>query len=134
MINPVKPVTLPRQGSYGKVTKRSEEMTKKKKRKIRAVSIEATVLESLIDPEIAAAYIRDCLKERGRARSRLLLRALMNVAQTQGISSLAKGSESRRRLIYKVLSDNGNPRITTVESILNAMGLAIDVRPLKKTG
>ena len=61
-----------------------------------------------------------------------MLRALMNVARAQGISSLAKGSESRRRLIYKVLSDEGNPSINTLESILNTMGLAIDVRPMKK--
>ena len=107
-------------------------MTKQRKQKGRAVSIEPTVFEALADPEIAAAYIRDCLKETGRARSRLLLRALMNVARAQGISTLARGSESRRRLIYKVLSENGNPSIVTLESILNAMGLAIDVRPLKK--
>jgi len=107
-------------------------MPKKRKRKVRAVSIEPTVLEALADPEVAAAYIRDCLKETGRARRRLLLRALMNVARAQKISSLAKGSESRRRLIYKVLSDDGNPSIDTLESILNTMGLTIDVRPLKK--
>ena len=109
-------------------------MTKKRKQKARVVSIEPAVLEALADPEVATAYIQNCLKETGRARSRLLLRALMNVARAQGISSLAKGSESRRRLIYKVLSDDGNPSIKTIESILNAMGLAIDVRPLKKTG
>ncbi len=109
-------------------------MPKKRKQKVRAVSIEPTLLETLTDPEVAAAYIRDCLKETVPARSRLLLRALMNVARAQGISSLAKGSESRRRLIYKVLSEDGNPCITTLESILNAMGLVIDVRPLKKAG
>lgn len=109
-------------------------MLKKRKQKAQAVSIEPAVLEALADPEVAVAYIRGCLKETGPARSRLLLRALMNVARAQGISSLAKGSESRRRLIYKALADNGNPSITTIESILNAMGLAIDVRPLKKAG
>ncbi len=109
-------------------------MLKKRKQKARAVSIEPTVLEALADPEVAVAYIRNCLKEAGQARSRLLLRALMNVARAQGIQSLAKGSESRRRLIYKALADDGNPSITTIESILNAMGLAIDVRPLKKAG
>ena len=92
------------------------------------------LLAALADPEVAAAYIRDCLKETGRARSRLLLRALLNVTRAQGISALAQGSESHRRLIYKALSDDGNPSISTLESILNAMGLAIDVRHLKKAG
>lgn len=109
-------------------------MPQKRKQKVRAVSIESTVLEALADPEVAAAYIRDCLKETGPARRHLLLRALMNVARARGISTLAKGSQSRRRLIYKVLSDNGNPSISTLESILNALGLTIDVRPLKKAG
>ena len=109
-------------------------MPKKRKQKARAVSIEPAVFEALADPEVAIAYIRECLKETGPTRSRLLLRALMNVARAQGVSSLAKGSESRRRLIYKALSDDGNLSITTIESILNAMGLAIDVRPLKKAG
>lgn len=107
-------------------------MPKHRKHKGRAVSIEPTALKALADPEVAAAYIRDCLRETGRARSRLLLRALMQVARAQGISTLAGGSESRRRLIYKVLADDGNPSVDTLESILNAMGLAIDVRPLKK--
>ncbi len=107
-------------------------MPRPRKPKVRAVSIEPAVLESLVDPQVAAAYIQDCLQERGPARSRLLLRALMNVARAQGIRSLAKGSESRRRLIYKVLADDGNPSLTTLDSILNAMGLAIDVRPLDK--
>lgn len=109
-------------------------MPNRRKQKGHAVSIEPTVLEALADPEVAAAYIRNCLKETGRARRRLLLRALMNVARAQGISTLARGSESRRRLIYKVLSEDGNPGIVTLESILNSMGLAIDVRPLKKAG
>jgi probable addiction module antidote protein len=107
-------------------------MPTRRKHAARAVSIEPTMLEALADPEVAAAYIRDCLQETGRAKNRLLLRALMNVARAQGVSSLAKGSESRRRLIYKVLSDEGNPSIDTLESILNTMGLALDVRPLKK--
>lgn len=81
-----------------------------------------------------AAYIRDCLKDTGRSRRRLLLRALMNVARARKISTLAEGSESRRRLTYKVLSEDGNPSLDTLESILNAMGLTLDVRPLNKTG
>lgn len=104
----------------------------KKKRKARAVSIEPMMLEALADPEIAAAYIRDRLKETSQGRRRFLLRALMNVARAQKIRTLAKGSESRRRLIYKALNDDGNPSIETLESILNTMGLTIDVRPLKK--
>lgn len=107
-------------------------MYKKRVQQVRAVSIEPTVLAALTDPDVAAAYIQDCLKEPTHDHGRLLLRALMNVARAQKVRLLAKGSESRRRLIYKALSDDGNPSIHTLESILNEMGLTIDIRPLKK--
>lgn len=107
-------------------------MKKKAKRKIRAVSVDPTILTTLKNPEVAAEYIRECLSEKGQGRSRILLRALMNVAKARGIGAMAKGKESRRRLIYKALSEKANPGILTLESILNDMELTIDIKPLKK--
>jgi probable addiction module antidote protein len=105
---------------------------KAKKIKVKAVDIEPTLLESLTDPEVAAAYVSDCLGEKGKGRSKLLLAALMNVARSRGISALAKGSETKRRMIYKALSKGANPSVSTLESILEEMGLMLNVRPLKK--
>jgi probable addiction module antidote protein len=99
--------------------------------KIKAVSIEQTLTESLIDPDVAASYVSDCLSEKGADRSKLLLAALMNVAKAHGISKLAHGSETRRRMIYKTFSEDANPSISTLESILEDMGLTLDVRPLR---
>ena len=100
------------------------------KRKIRAVAIDITLIEKLKDPQVAAAYVRNCLEEKGKHRGALLLQALMDVAKARGIKNLAKGSESKRRMIYKALSEKANPSLHTLEAILESLGLALDVRPL----
>jgi probable addiction module antidote protein len=105
---------------------------KRKMKSVRAVDIESTLLNGLKDPEVAASYVSECLSEKGKNRSKLLLAALMNVAQAQGISKISKGSETKRRMIYKVLAEDSNPSVSTLESILENMGLMLDVRPLKK--
>ena len=110
-------------------------MTKKKRAKkisVKAVDIEPILLESLVEPDVAAAYVSDCLAEKGKDRSKLLLAALMTVARAQGISKLAKGSETKRRMIYKALSEGSNPSVATLEAILENMGLTLDVKPLGK--
>ena len=102
------------------------------KKKIKFVSVDATVAETLKDPKVAAAYVRNCLEEKGKHRGALLLQALMDVAKARGIGTLAKGSETKRRMIYKALSEKANPSLHTLESILESLGLALDVRPLRK--
>ena len=103
---------------------------KTNRNKVVAVDIDSTLFESLQDPDVAAAYVNDCLTETGKNGGKLLLAALMNVAQAQGISKLAKGSETKRRMIYKALSEDANPTVLTLGGILEDMGLALDVRPL----
>jgi probable addiction module antidote protein len=105
---------------------------KKSKNKVKIVSIDETLLSGLTNPREAAAYVAACTQERGAARLSSLLRALQDIAKAYGMSKLSRGSESRRRTLYKALSKDGNPRLETVESILNDLGLTIDVKPLKK--
>jgi len=102
------------------------------KKKIKAVSIDQTITDKLKDPEVAAAYVRNCLEEKGKHRGELLLQALLDVAKARGIGTLAKGSESKRRMIYKALSQKANPSLHTLESVLESLGLTLDVRPLRK--
>ena len=107
--------------------------TSKAPRKIRAVSVDESLRAGLTDPAEAAAYIEACLKEKGELRSKLLLRALMDIAKAHGMSRLAGGSESRRRGIYKALIGEANPSLQTLMSILEKLGLEIAVRPQRKT-
>ena len=105
---------------------------KKAKVKIKAVDIEPTLLDGLTDPKEASAYIAACTEESGKHRLPCLLKALQDIAKAHGMTKLAHGSESRRRTLYKALSSDGNPRLETVESILNDLGLTFDIKPLKR--
>lgn len=107
---------------------------KRKKKRSKAVDVSQTLLKGLTRPQEAAAYVEACLEEAGSNRTKYLLRALMDIAQAHGMSSLARGSESRRRTLYKVLSEDGNPRLETLESVLEDLGLTLAVKPMKKAG
>lgn len=103
-----------------------------KKELIKAVDLGDEFYSGLANPEEAAAYLDDVLKERGPKRKKHLLKALRDVARAHGFKKLAKGSESRRRMIYKALSENGNPSLETLFSILDDFGLRIEIHPMKK--
>ena len=107
-------------------------MAPRKIKKIKAVAIDETLLSGLTDPREASAYIAACTEETGKDRLPCLLKALQDIAKAHGMSKLSRGSESRRRTLYKALSADGNPRLGTVESILNDLGLTLNVTPLKK--
>ena len=54
------------------------------------------------------------------------LTALRSVAQAQGgIARLAEKTGINRQHLYKALSENGNPQLGTLSSILHALGFRI---------
>ncbi len=80
----------------------------------------------LNSPEEVAAYIEAVLEEDDPA---LLLLALRNVAESQGgIAMMAKQSGLSREGLYRTLSKNGNPKISTLMSIMKALGLHLSVK------
>ena len=80
----------------------------------------------LNSPEEVAQYIESVLEEDDPA---LLLVALRNVAESQGgIAMMAKNSGLSRESLYRTLSENGNPKISTLISIMKALGLHLSVK------
>ncbi len=80
----------------------------------------------LNSPEEVAAYIEAVLEEDDPA---LLLMALRNVAESQGgMAMMAKQSGLSRESLYRTLSKNGNPKISTLMSIMKALGLHLSVK------
>ncbi|HXG17968.1 MAG TPA: hypothetical protein VNN62_02685 [Methylomirabilota bacterium] len=55
----------------------------------RAKSYQATLMESLKDPEEAAAYLNAALEEHTEDAEELFLLALRNVAEARGVAKLA---------------------------------------------
>ena len=80
----------------------------------------------LKSPEEVAQYIETVLEEDDPA---LLLVALRNVAESQGgMAMMAKNSGLSRESLYRTLSENGNPKISTLIAIMKALGLHLSVR------
>ena len=107
-------------------------MTKKVSlKKSIAVSYHDTLIERLKDHEYAVAYLNAAMEESLKnddESKNLFLKALRNVAEAQGqLSSLAKRAQIRRESLYRMLSENGNPELSSLIAILHAMGFQLSV-------
>ncbi len=54
--------------------------------------------------------------------------ALGDVARSQGMSEIARKTGLGRQALYTALSENGNPTLETLTSVLNALGLELTVQ------
>jgi probable addiction module antidote protein len=86
-----------------------------------------SLLESLQDPAEAAAYLDAALEDED---SRVFLMALRDVAEARGISHVAAEADLNRESLYRMLSEEGNPRLSSLDALLRALGLrlAVEVR------
>lgn len=83
------------------------------------------LLERLKDPDYAADYIAAVLEEGERPEAFLL--ALRDVAQARGISQLARDTNLQRENLYTMLSARGNPVLSSLTAILDALDLRLSV-------
>ena len=83
--------------------------------------------EILDSPEMIAAYIDAALEDGDPA---LIAVALGNVARAKGMSKIAKETGVTREGLYKALSAEGDPRLTTFLGVIKSLGLHISVRPI----
>ena len=93
----------------------------------RTRSYQAALIESLKDPQEAAAYLNAALEEETENAEELFLLALRNVAEARGIAPLAAEAELSRESLYRTLSARGNPRLSTIGAVLDALGLRLAV-------
>jgi probable addiction module antidote protein len=100
----------------------------------KARDFDETLFEILKDPEDAAAYLNEHLAYRGKDRDVLFLKALRKVVLAQGFDRIAKKSNLKRRSLDKALSSVGNPRFSTLSSLLEAVGLQVMVGSKPKKG
>jgi probable addiction module antidote protein len=86
-----------------------------------------SLLESLKDQAEAAAYLDAALEDED---SRVFLLALRDVAEARGISHVAAEADLNRESLYRMLSEEGNPRLSSLDALLRALGLrlAVEVR------
>lgn len=54
--------------------------------------------------------------------------ALGDVARSKGMSDIARKAGVGRQALYNALSENGNPTLETLTSVLSALGLQLTVQ------
>ncbi len=92
-----------------------------------ARSYQDELIKSLKDPAEAAAYLNAHLEEEEGDSDELFLLALRNIAKAHGFGEVAATAGLGRESMYKSLSESGNPRLKTLQSLLHAMGLRLAV-------
>jgi probable addiction module antidote protein len=99
-----------------------------------SVSYHDNLVESLRgDEEAQLEFIKANFEENGDMPSAILT-ALRIVAEARGFSHFAEEAELNRENLYRVLSENGNPRLDTFFKILDVLGLKLSVHEKEKAG
>jgi len=95
------------------------------KRKASVSHDEAIVRRLRKDSDFAAEYLKAALEDEDEPR--VLLIALRQLAQAQGVAKVAKAAGIERESLYRALSVNGNPRLSTLFAVTKAIGLRLTV-------
>ncbi|HEV2916636.1 MAG TPA: addiction module antidote protein [Candidatus Babeliales bacterium] len=90
------------------------------------------LLENLQDPQEAAAYLKAALADDDEG---VFLLALRDVLEARGrtIAHLSEETHLNKQNLYRMLSKNGNPRLTSLKTVLHAIGFEMDIHPLEQT-
>lgn len=80
--------------------------------------------ERLKDPARAAAYLDAALEE---GDQEVFLLALRDVAEARGLSVVAQEAQLNRENLYRMLSREGNPQLSSLNALLKSMGLRLAV-------
>lgn len=87
-------------------------------------SYKKDLLKRLSAPRYAAKYLKAAFEEGNESE---FLVALRNVVEAHGgVSAVASESDITRQHLHRVLSKEGNPTLSTLKSILRAVGVKID--------
>ncbi len=80
--------------------------------------------ELLDTPEAVAAYIEAAFED---GDAKLLTHALGVAARAKGMSVIAAQAGVTREALYKALSTDGDPRLSTLTGVLKALGLRLSI-------
>ena len=90
-------------------------------------SYDAFLLEELRDPELAAEYLTAAIED---GSTELFLIALRNVAEANGgVGAIAEATRLNRQSLYRTLSREGNPTLSSLLPALRAVGLNLSFTP-----
>jgi probable addiction module antidote protein len=84
------------------------------------------VAEYLDSPEAIAAYLSEAFETGDDA---LIAQALGTVARLKGMKDIAKETGLNRENLYRSLSQGGNPELSTVMKVLDALDVQLVAKP-----
>lgn len=88
------------------------------------MSYKSDLFDRLRSPRYCAAYLSAALADSSEA----FLVALRDVAEAQkGMAQLASAAKVNRENLYRMLSEDGNPRLSSLGAIMEALGLRLSV-------
>ncbi len=82
------------------------------------------IQDHLKTPEDRLLYLEAAFDDGDPA---LIAHAIGDVARTVGVTSIAKDAGVTREALYKARGETGDPRLSTVLNVINALGLKISV-------
>lgn len=82
------------------------------------------LLKRLREPGYAKVYLNEALEE---GSQEVFMLALRDVARAKGISLVAKETELNRETMYRMLSEKGNPNLSSLNKLLNSLGLTLTI-------
>ena len=89
------------------------------------------LIERLKDKRYAETYLSACLEDEDR---RVFLLGLRDVVEAHGgMSTVARLTKISREHLYRMLSHKGNPELSTLKNLLNAIGLKLLIQSKEET-
>jgi len=89
-----------------------------------SVKYENGLKKALADPLEAAAYLNAALEDGSQD---VFLMALRDVAEARGLTRLARATSLNRENMYRILSEKGNPQLSSLNALLGSLGLKLAV-------
>ena len=87
-----------------------------------AVKFEEVLKKRLENSEQAAKYLTACFEE----GPDVFLLGLRDVVEAQGgIRRATRSSKLNRESLYRLLSEDGNPRLSSLNAVLSSLGLKV---------
>ena len=84
------------------------------------------LLKRLADPNYAVDYLTEVLQEESQEAFLIALRNVIE-ARKGSVNQIAEDAGLTRQGLYKIFSDNGNPRLSTLSRVLKSLGMKISI-------
>jgi probable addiction module antidote protein len=91
-----------------------------------SVTYDIGMHEDLRDPVEAAEYLNAALEDGAQD---VFLTALRDVAKAHGLTRLSRETSLNRENMYRILSEEGNPQLSSLKALLDSLELKLSIEP-----